>query len=370
MKSKYLFFFPTFGGGGAEKVFITICNELVSAGLPLGVIVARHVGELKNNLSPNIPITNLQSSKTVFSAIALFQFIRRTRPKVVVSFSITTNFLLCLGKALGIYTCRVIISERAVFSDTMKHSSFFVRKIFPLFLKHFYKYADHVVCVSEDVRIDLKKFISFDDVRVSTINNPMLTTSDRTHFCSIKKVRGRRYLIAVGRLHAQKNYDLLIDSFAELVDEFEFNLVICGEGPERGYLEQKIKSLQLEERIFLLGYREKVNLWIGGASMFLSASLWEGLPGALIQAVSAGKPIVALNCRGGVHEILEGGRFGCLVPINSPEMFTHTLRHELNKVQQGGHIPDVKSLNLWRQRYAVSARVRDYLKIIDPMIDK
>lgn len=127
---------------------------------------------------------------------------------------------------------------------------------------------------------------------------------------------GERVILSVGRLDAEKNPLLLADVIARLrARDPRWRLVVAGDGPLRGALEQRLQALGVEGSVQLLG--EVANgpeLWslYRGSTVFLHVSLTEGLPQVLFEAQAAGLPIVA-TAVGGVPAALHDGRTGLLV---------------------------------------------------------
>jgi glycosyltransferase involved in cell wall biosynthesis len=89
--------------------------------------------------------------------------------------------------------------------------------------------------------------------------------------------------------------------------------VIAGDGPLRGYLEALIKELKLEDHCRILGFRSDVEEFLDALDIFVSPSLWEGLPITLIQALMLGKPVVATSV-GVAPEVIPQRHAGTLVP--------------------------------------------------------
>ncbi len=103
--------------------------------------------------------------------------------------------------------------------------------------------------------------------------------------------------LSVGELNENKDHATVIDALARLRDN-EIYYVIAGEGPERGALEEKISSLGLSGRVFLLGQRTDVDVLFKTADLFVHSSLREGLPVSLMEAKAAGLPCIVSDVRG------------------------------------------------------------------------
>jgi len=111
--------------------------------------------------------------------------------------------------------------------------------------------------------------------------------------------------INLGRLNRQKGQWFLIRSFRQVVDKYNnARLFILGEGDLKDELENLIHELNLDENIFILGRQENVFPFLLNSHCFILSSLWEGLPMALIEALSLNLPIISTDCRTGPREIL------------------------------------------------------------------
>ncbi len=102
----------------------------------------------------------------------------------------------------------------------------------------------------------------------------------------------------------QKNFPLLIRAFGKLTKEIPARLVIVGGGREKARLEALIRELGLEESVALLGYQNNPFAYMRKADLFVTTSLWEGMPNTLVEALACGLPAIATDCSSGPREIL------------------------------------------------------------------
>ncbi|MGL4555658.1 MAG: glycosyltransferase, partial [Gemmataceae bacterium] len=97
----------------------------------------------------------------------------------------------------------------------------------------------------------------------------------------------------------------------------DVGFVIFGEGPTRPFLEELVRREGLAERVVLGGFRPDLEAVLPGLDVAVSSSHTEGLPVALMEAMAAGRPVVA-TAGGGTPEVVEDGVTGHLVPRNDP----------------------------------------------------
>ncbi len=139
------------------------------------------------------------------------------------------------------------------------------------------------------------------------------------------------YLVSVGALTERKNHKELINGFNNYLknNETALNLVIIGEGKERINLENQIKKLRLEKRVFLLGRRENPYPYIKNSKLFVLPSHFEGFPVVLMEAMILGKMVVAKS-NGATREVLNSkmDSYGILVE-NIEETLQYVIKEQL-----------------------------------------
>lgn len=126
-------------------------------------------------------------------------------------------------------------------------------------------------------------------------------------------------VVSIGRLVAQKRYDVTLDALAEVARRgMSFSYEVYGEGPLAGEIQGRIDSLGLGDSVKLMGYSNAVRHAIAGAQLFVLSSDYEGMPNALIEAMVEGLPVVATDCPvGGPASLITAGVNGLLVPTGN-----------------------------------------------------
>ncbi|QDS93582.1 GalNAc-alpha-(1-_4)-GalNAc-alpha-(1-_3)-diNAcBac-PP-undecaprenol alpha-1,4-N-acetyl-D-galactosaminyltransferase [Roseimaritima multifibrata] len=124
----------------------------------------------------------------------------------------------------------------------------------------------------------------------------------------------RRTILGVGRLVDQKGFDRLIKAFLQHAESNpEWDLVIAGEGPDRIELENLYSDSPHRHRIRMPGWQRPIEPLYQQADVFALPSRYEGFPSALLEAMSAGLPAIAIDCPTGPREIIQDGVDGMLV---------------------------------------------------------
>ena len=168
---------------------------------------------------------------------------------------------------------------------------------------------------------------------VTVIPNPCAINSRKSKVES----RKTKTVLAVGRLHEQKGFDLLLQAWKEVQRDNvqctkDWTLRIVGEGPERTELEAQIKNLHLQH-VSLAGRTADIAEEYAAASLFVLSSRYEGLPLALIEAMWCGVPCVAFDCPQGPAELLADGR-GWLVENGNVEKLTQQIIYAISHPEE------------------------------------
>jgi glycosyltransferase involved in cell wall biosynthesis len=126
-------------------------------------------------------------------------------------------------------------------------------------------------------------------------------------------------ILGIGRLVSQKDFFTLIKAFAKVREIRSARLMILGEGEQRSDLEKLIQQLGLEADVALPGFTENPYQFLSRAAVFVLSSRFEGFGNVVAEALACGTPVVSTDCPSGPAEILDGGKYGTLIPIGDPD---------------------------------------------------
>lgn len=187
-------------------------------------------------------------------------------------------------------------------------------------------WRDAVVAVSDQVRwVEIERS-GIDPARVILIRNgvpiepfasPDPTATDRLR--RKWKIPPTSPVIGtLARFDEQKGHVVLLEAMARVLQRRpRARALLVGEGPLRQAVEQKAHALGLSHAVVLTGLRRDVPQVLALLDLFVLPSLWEGLPVSVLEAMAAGRPVVATRV-GGVPEAVEHGVTGLLVPPRDP----------------------------------------------------
>jgi glycosyltransferase involved in cell wall biosynthesis len=170
----------------------------------------------------------------------------------------------------------------------------------------------------------------------------------------------------VGRLVPIKDLDTFIAAAARLASAAtDIRFAVVGDGEERSRLEAHATSI-LGNRIHFFGWRKDTAAAFGDLDVVVNTSLNEGTPVALIEALAAGRPVVA-TAVGGTPDLLGNGRYGALVPVRSPEEAATAIRAALAPQEATLRImADAKAMVL--RRYSVARLLGDIAQLYGELL--
>jgi glycosyltransferase involved in cell wall biosynthesis len=140
-----------------------------------------------------------------------------------------------------------------------------------------------------------------------------------------------KVVVCIGRLSKEKGHGDLLDAIALLEKKrprTNARFLIVGDGPEGHRLIAKCKRLGLDQTVHFAGFRKDIPAFYAIADLMVLPSHSEGSPNVVLEAMNAGVPIVA-TAAGGVPEILDGGKYGILVPVKDPPALAAALEKSL-----------------------------------------
>ena len=245
--------------------------------------------------------------RDILGIIELWRLCRRIRPIIVHANSSKAGILGRIAAWLARVPIRVFTAHGWAFNSrsglTSRLYLWADRLVLPITTK--------VVCVSETDRLaGLASRVCTSENTVTIFNGvePRLEID--------RPVRDRVRIASVGRLAYQKNFELLVRASA-LVDHESFELQIMGDGPDREMLQELVDKLDLHANVTLVGEVPDVVDRLADADIFALSSRFEGLPISVLEAMSAGLPVVSTKVDGLV-ELVDDGASGLLVEPDNP----------------------------------------------------
>lgn len=315
---KALFFIQN-GLGGAERIQIEIAKMLISNGwmIKFSRVASLGTSDKIEQFYPG------EADKSVLSYTSQFDFLRKLyheiktyNPTVVFASAIHINIRILLLSSFFPKIKFVVRNDNYLFTLPMWKR---------LLLTASYKLADKVISQTEEMEDELVK-IGIKRSNVITLHNPVnveeiIKNSDAYNpYKNNKKLR----FVAVGRFAPQKGFDILLEAFNIVSKEKQdVELYIVGNydyGNKEVWkqLNRLISKYSLSEKVFFPGFKENPYPYIKNADVFVLSSRYEGLPNALIEAQTLGKPCAATQCIPIISRIISNGINGYTAQSENP----------------------------------------------------
>ena len=356
-------FTATMGSGGAERSMVRLAAGLASTGRPTDLVLGcRAEDAYADELPSTVRVVRLDASRALLSLPRLAGYLRRERPVAMVSSLDYMNVIAVAARKLARVDTRLVVNEQNTLSMESGHSTQLRQRLVPALVRRSYPHADGIAAVSAGVADDLASVAGLPRERVSVINNPVIVpelAEMMAQPCDHPWLVGDHppVLLAVGRLSPQKDFESLLRAFAKVRASMDARLIVLGEGPERPRLESLVVNLGLTGDVQFPGWVGNPYPYMARSDLFVLSSRWEGLPTVLIEALFCGLRIVSTDCPSGPQEILEGGRFGSLVPVGDADALGTAI---LRTLREGAPPPPPES---W-QRYGQRAVTQQYLEAL------
>lgn len=304
------------GSGGAQRVVSTLANNWVGNGYHVCVVTFEGPHHDFFTLDPAIRRFALGGIGVAPTAVgrvlanlrrirSLRRALQRADTRVVVSFILPTNILVILA-GLGLES-RIVVSER---NDPARQNLGWHWNVLRRIL---YRLADVVTANTHAALEVMKPYVPASKLKL--LPNPLTQSS-----CTDTQSALTPTIIAVGRLHQQKAYDVLVEAFSIICKRVpDSRLKIIGDGPLQQALRIQAEKSKVDERIDWVRQTLDPFAHYRSASVFVLASRYEGLPNSLLEAMSCGLPVVVSNASPGPLEYVDHEATGLVVPVEDPE---------------------------------------------------
>lgn len=327
-------------GGGCERVIAQLlncfardgieCKLVTECGVPSFYDLPESVEQIYLTFDQNLPARKIPKAYR-----KLRKLVKQEQPDVVLAMPEKVNVwtvLFLLGTGVP-----VVVSER---NDPHRHPESRVKRILRSLL---YPFARGFVFQTKEASRYFSRGIQ---KRGIVLDNPLDTSRIPARF----EGERRRTVVAAGRLHEQKNFDLLIRAFARFYKtHHDYSLVIYGEGPEKDRLLKTASRLGIAGAVELAGQSKTLLTDINDSGMFVLSSDYEGMPNVLIEAMACGLPCIATDCPiGGVRSLIASGENGHLIPVGDEDALFEAM----------SKLADDESYAAWLGQHAAGIRTR------------
>lgn len=307
-----------------ERVLLNLARRWTAAGRRVTLVIGEPQGPLRRELPDGVTVLELHTREYGSLVRAVPGIVRDARP----------DLIYCAGNHYtGVAACCRLGLGRACPPVVAKVSNALVRPDHGAALAWGYRrwlrlhprFIDHVVAMSEAMAAEAMAEMGIARDRVSVIPNPPSWSPPDAEPVPIPP---GRFVLGIGRLEPQKRWDRLIAALPRLRDP-GVGLMILGEGSLRGALEAQAAALGLGGRVWMPGYAADPLPAIRAAALVALTSDFEGVPGAIREALAEGTPVVSTEASVAVRELLADPARGAVVPRGDGEALVAALDHWL-----------------------------------------
>lgn len=357
------------GGGGAERVVVEIAAHLPEEYEPL-VCATRHTGnfaylDLLRQREIPFALIGRKSRYDVDGLARLKRLVDAFRPDIVHTHKFGSNVwgrLLRLTSKIPVVICH----EHTWSYDSPARLRVLINKLLaPL--------SDAIIAVSEADRRKLMTLERLPAEKIVVVYNGIDFSRVDSHVPrSVFRERlglGQDTFTAavIGKLEVQKGHELLLQAMTQLVGVMPgFTVLIAGEGSLRERLEAQASTLGLGPNLRFLGFVSDIGSLLHGVDLVLMPSLFEGHPIALLEAMAAGRLVIASEV-GGVSEVVRHGQNGILVPPNQVQPLVSSIVQAFSSETMRTRIGIAAARDV-RQRFSIEAAVRKYVEIYQKLL--
>lgn len=306
------FYIGSLHKGGAERVFVNLADFFRREGYRVTMVTQyRFPDEEEYGLPDGVKRVLSDLTEDEISNSRIVNFFRRVRKLRNVWISEKPNLVLsCIGKNNFMTVVTTMFTKtQAVVSVVGEAKEEYPGRVMPLLANLLFPYAAGIILQTERSKYFFSKRVRKRAVILPNSLNPDFIKP------RYEGERERR-IVAVGRLDANKNHEMMLRAFAVLKDKYpEYTLTIYGEGELHGFLENLADELHLSGRVFLPGVIPDVAAQIEKAALFLLTSYSEGVSNALIEALATGLPVISTDVpSGGTVELMTDKINGLVIP--------------------------------------------------------
>ena len=310
---KYLcFYIGSLHKGGAERVFVNLAEYFQKKGYRV-TMVTQYQFQAEEEYALPQGVRRILSDLTEeeLSNSRIVNFCRRVRKLRRIWKSEKPNLVLsCIGKNNFMTVVTTMLTgTRSVVSVVGEAKEEYPNRLMRGLADLLFPFADGIILQTERSRYFFNKRIQRRAVILPNSLNPDFI---RARYEGVREKR----IVAVGRMDANKNHEMMIRAFAALADRYpDYTLTIYGDGELREYLEGLARELGVSGRVLLPGVIPDVAKQIEKAALFLLTSYSEGVSNALIEALATGLPVICTDVpSGGTVELMTDGVNGLIIP--------------------------------------------------------
>ena len=360
---KILHVIPSLGVGGTEKMLLELCRGLDRSRFTPSVVSLKTGGATANNLMrENVRVHPLNSPDNFWQGaldgprlwVELRKKIRETSPDILHTWLTRANVI---GRLASIGTRLPVISSLRVMEK---------EKIYHILAEKLtHRLSDRVTVNCTPLKDFAVRWIGIPESKVDVIFNGVPPPPARAAEAG---ARDRPLVIgAMGRLHKQKGFDLLIQAVPKILSRHPAaRFLIAGEGPEKKRLQSLIKRLKLNS-VELPGLAGSAD-FISALDIFVLSSRWEGMPNVVLEAMAQGVPVAAARV-GGVTDLIEDGKEGLLFASGDVDAMADACARLAESPESRNELSRAAETKV-KEKFSMAAMIESYSKLYEQTLSR
>jgi glycosyltransferase involved in cell wall biosynthesis len=347
---------PRLVAGGSEGVLRMIADNLDRERFEVHLGVLSKVKPSEGAaVAAHVIVHELGLRHARYAGLGLLRLIWGLRPRVVLAAGGPTGVVATFAATFAPRGTRVVVRQGTMPGCSAGRQTRWERQAFAWSQRH----ADRVICQSKAMASDVVRTSRVKPEKLHVVYNPVVRAQANV-FATTSRFAAPT-LLAVGRLSPEKRLDLVIRAFAIVKREYcaSASLVILGDGPCRRALEDLVISEAVDESVPFEGYLPNPRTWMHDSIALVMASEFEGLPNVVLEAISIGLPVVAIDCPGGIREIAETAPNIALIEEETPGALALAMAQTIASPPQRT-LPNAA----FRERFSLESVIKRYEQIL------
>lgn len=358
MKKKIVFFQVGPGIGPITNNNFRFARALLPQGMDVELLGTEVDGKVYDAAPEGMKITSLEAPSFRYILKPLIRYLKKTKPDVLLASGPTLHVLACIAKRVTGHPETLVLRIHAHTTSLLSDRSYLNRKVLLTLMRLTHKWSEFKVSPSRGAADDWAHLLGIPVDKVKVMYNPAVDEDllikcnqpvDHPWFNS----HGVPVIITVARLSPEKSLDVLLEAFSLVVSKKSARLIILGEGPLREKLQKMAQDLEISELVDFHGWVENPFAFMSKADLFVLSSWYEGFANVIAEALACGCPVVSTDAPSGPSEILDGGKFGRLVPVGNVSALSKAMVASLTNP------PDRDSLKQRGMQFHVNRVVSD-----------
>jgi glycosyltransferase involved in cell wall biosynthesis len=361
--SRLAFFLPSLAGGGAERVVLNLARGFAERGHFVDLVLATKTGPFLDDVPDSLRLVSLDRKRIAMSIPSLVSYLSRAKPKALISSMTHCNVAAIAASMLCRHSTSIIVTEHVAMNESQVNPGSRTERLLPPLARLLYPKVQAIVAVSHGVAEQLESNLGLPKEKISVVYNPIV--GDALHEKANEPLGHSWFaageppvIVAAGRLSTQKNFAMLVTALSFVRRRRAVRLLILGEGEKRSELQTQVDSLGLSSDVDMIGFVQNPYKYMRGAKVFVLSSLYEGFANVIVEAMACGTPVISTDCPSGPSEILDGGRWGRLVPVGDAAAMATAIEASLDESVH----PDVRRRS---EDFTIEKSVDAYSLVID-----